>query len=94
MFDTFEGFTEADADSEKRRGYTKNNQAGYFSDTSVKQVLDKMVYPDNCIIKKGFFPDTAEGIQEEFAFVNIDADLYEPILSGLEWFYPRMARGG
>ena len=26
--------------------------------------------------------------------MNLDADLYEPILAGLEFFYPKMVRGG
>lgn len=94
LFDTFEGFSEVDAVSERQRGYTDNNQTGYFSDTSVQQVLNKMAFPNKCIVKKGFFPDTAEEIDENFVFVNIDVDLYEPILSGLRWFYPRMVSGG
>ena len=94
LFDTFEGFSEVDAVSERQRGYTDNNQTGYFSDTSVQQVLNKMSFPNKCIVKKGFFPDTAEEIDENFVFVNIDVDLYEPILSGLRWFYPRMVSGG
>ena len=26
----------------------------------------------------------------QFCFVSIDADLYEPILSGLQFFYPKL----
>jgi O-methyltransferase len=53
-----------------------------------------MKYPDNCVIKKGYFPETAEGVEEQFAFVSIDADLYEPIYQGLVYFYPRLEKGG
>jgi O-methyltransferase len=53
-----------------------------------------MPYPENCIIKKGYFPDTAKDIDECFAFVSINTDLYEPIYQGLCWFYPRLLRGG
>ena len=57
-------------------------------------VLNKLPNPDMCIIKKGYFPDTVNGIDDEFCFVNLDFDLYKPILAGLEYFYPRMVKGG
>ena len=47
-----------------------------------------------CMIRKGFFPETVEDIEDSFCFVNLDADLYAPTISGLRWFYPRMERGG
>lgn len=53
-----------------------------------------MVNPERCIIKKGFFPETAEGIDETFIFVSLDMDLYQPMLEGLRYFYPRMEKGG
>lgn len=31
---------------------------------------------------------------EKFIFVNLDFDLYLPILAGLQFFYPRLAPGG
>jgi len=45
-------------------------------------------------IKKGYFPETFDLENEVFAFVSIDADLYDPIKSGLEIFYPRLSKGG
>jgi O-methyltransferase len=58
-----------------------------FSRTNVELVLHKMKYKENCIIKKGFFPETAKGLEDTFAFVSIDADLYEPIYNGLIYLY-------
>jgi O-methyltransferase len=49
---------------------------------------------ENCIIKKGYFPETAHEFEDTFAFVSIDVDLYEPIYNGLAYFYPRLERGG
>ena len=47
------------------------------------------------MIRKGFFPETTKGLEENrYQFVSLDADLYSPILAGLEYFYPRMCRGG
>lgn len=94
LFDTFQGFNKKDIEIEKRNNYSAGNQD--FSDTSVEVVLSKMRYPKNCIIKKGFFPDTARDIDinVRFCFVSIDADLYDPILNGLYFFYPKLEKGG
>lgn len=92
LFDTFEGFSNTDIAIEKQKEYSKGNQD--FSKTSIDLVLKKMKYPDNCIIKKGFFPDTANDVSEQFCFVSIDADLYEPIYNGLQFFYPKLVKGG
>lgn len=54
-----------------------------------------MPYREKCIIRKGYFPDTAVGFEnEQYAFVNIDVDLYKPIMAGLEYFWPRMVENG
>lgn len=92
LFDTFEGFDERDQirEDEENRHHTKLD----FTDTSVEFVLEQMIYPNNCIIKKGWFPKSASGIEEKFAFVRLDMDLYEPIYAGLEFFYPLMEKGG
>lgn len=94
LFDTFEGFSEQDCQIEMVRGYADRNKEGYFSDTTEEMVMKKMEYPNNCRIYKGFFPDSAYGIDEEFCFVSLDADLYAPTLAGLEFFYSRLVEGG
>lgn len=92
LFDTFEGFDEKDIQAEKKLGLNDANQD--FSNTSVDKVLQLMPFPKQCIIKKGFFPDTAAGIEDSFVFVSLDTDLYEPIYQGLIYFYPRLEKGG
>ncbi len=92
LFDTFEGFDQRDAEADRAGKFSSGTQD--FSQTSEKLVLSKMERPENCIIRKGWFPDTAEGIDDRFCFVSIDADLYQPILAGLEFFYPRLNHGG
>ncbi|HBI61850.1 MAG TPA: methyltransferase, partial [Lachnospiraceae bacterium] len=94
LFDTFEGFSMTDCDTEIKRGYAEQNRAGYFSNTTEQIVMEKMEYPSMCRICKGFFPDSAEWVEDEFCFVNLDADLYAPTLAGLEFFYPRLVKGG
>ena len=93
LFDTFEGFDERDLKSETND--VKENGIGHLNDTSIEIVMNKMLYPKNVIIKKGWFPESAVGLDnEKLCFVNLDPDLYEPILAGLEFFYPKMVKGG
>lgn len=94
LFDTFEGFAESDTEKELASGYAKKNRSGYFSNTSEEIVMEKMRYPEQVEIRKGFFPQTAEGLEDRFCFVNLDADLYAPTIAGLRYFYPRMVDGG
>jgi O-methyltransferase len=92
LFDTFEGFASVDVAIDKKNGYSSFDQD--FSETSVNYVLSKMQKPENCIVKKGYFPDTAKDIEDCFVFVSLDTDLYEPIYQGLIYFYPRLVKGG
>jgi O-methyltransferase len=92
LFDTFEGFDERDITKEKQNDFSKGDQN--FSDTNINMVLKQMPFPDKCIVKKGYFPETAKGMDENFVFVSIDADLYDPIYAGLNYFYDRLVAGG
>ncbi len=92
LFDTFEGFNEKEVYKEKIRG---NMTLTYdFANTTIDKVLSIMPHNNNCIIKKGFFPDTTIDIDDVFAFVSLDTDLYDPIYAGLNYFYPRLSKGG
>lgn len=94
LFDTFEGFPEQDINYEMENSLL-TNRVGMLENTSVEYVLDKMPCRENCVIRQGYFPDTANGLENErYAFVNIDVDLYKPILAGLEYFWPRMVDNG
>jgi len=96
LFDTFEGFDDKDIVVEFKNKFSSATVTNkeVFSDTSVDLVLKAMKYPQKCIVKKGFFPQTAEGLEDKFCLVSLDADLYEPILQGLKFFYPRLEKGG
>ncbi len=94
LFDTFKGFDQRDLNVEEQLGYNTINYEK-FNDTNIELVMKKMAHKNNVVIKKGWFPDSVVGVEDEtFCFVLIDADLYQPIYEGLHWFYPRLAKGG
>lgn len=44
---------------------------------------------------KGNFPETAKSVKnKKFSFVNLDVDIYKSTLESLNFFYPRMNKGG
>jgi len=92
LFDTFEGFDSRDVANEQQKSFSTGAQD--FSDTSVRAVLNLMPFPSKCVPVKGFFPESAKGIDDRFVFVSLDADLYEPIYAGLNFFYPLLVKGG
>jgi hypothetical protein len=101
LFDTFEGFDQRDIIVEQSQGFSISKyDAGYFSDDgfSIKNLLSKMPHSDRVIIHKGYFPASVVGDKqledERFIFVNLDFDLNNPTLAGLNFFYPRIVSGG
>ena len=92
LFDTFEGFDSRDVVGEKAENFSSGEQD--FSDTSIASVLSQMPFPDKCIPMKGFFPEPASALEDPFVLVSLDADLYQPIYAGLNFFYPKLVSGG
>jgi O-methyltransferase len=92
LFDTFEGFDNRDVSKEIEKSFSSGEQD--FSDTSIEGVLKLMPNSLQCRAIKGFFPESARDINDNFVFVSLDADLYEPIHNGLKFFYPKLVKGG
>ncbi len=54
-----------------------------------------MPHKEKCIVREGFFPETAIGLEDKkFCLISLDCDLYQPIYDGLNFFYPRLVKGG
>jgi O-methyltransferase len=95
LFDTFEGHNENDIINDKKLNYISDSFSKKKSaNTSIELVLSKMINKEMCIVRKGYFPETAKDIEDNFCFVNIDVNLYVPIYEGLKYFYPRTVDGG
>lgn len=87
LFDTFEGLPKT---SGKDKYFDKGEY--YASLEDVKNFLKeyKRVY-----FYKGIFPNTAQKlINPKFSFVHLDVDLYKSTKESLEYFYPKMVKGG
>ncbi|WP_373266124.1 TylF/MycF/NovP-related O-methyltransferase [Hungatella hathewayi] len=91
LFDTFSGFDERDI---KKESLYSSAKTGDYSLTSEEAVLSKMRYPENCVVHKGYFPDTAAELADQYGFVNLDLDLYEPTKNGLLYFSAHMETCG
>ena len=99
LFDTFSGFDQRDKNDGidvLQSGDTASlyDACDYLEATTVDLVMKKMKFPEKCIIKQGYFPETAEGIDDKFVFVSIDVDLYKPTLEGLRFFWEKMVKNG
>lgn len=99
LFDTFSGFDERDLTTERSLDNelffnSIYNSKALFSAANEQVVLKRMLHPKKCILKKGYFPETTIGVEDQFCFVNLDMDLYKPMLAGLQFFYKKMCSGG
>lgn len=100
LYDTFESFNSEEYMSEveeiKEFENFREELKSVFKYTSVEKVLGIMPYSENCIVRKGYFPESVEenDKEERFAFVSLDVDLEQSTYAGLCFFIPRLSEGG
>ncbi|MGE3776517.1 MAG: TylF/MycF/NovP-related O-methyltransferase [Pirellulaceae bacterium] len=88
LFDTFEGLPES---SDQDRGVHREHQYA-CSLESVQKFLEGYA---NIHYFPGIFPASAANVPDQrYSFAHFDVDLYEGTKGCLEYFYPRMIRGG
>lgn len=94
LFDTMEGFDDRDLAMELEMGFTTVKKNDYLY-AKEDYLMARLPHPDMVTLKKGWFPETAFDIEDEtFSLVYMDAGLYQPTFTGLEFFFPRMNPGG
>ena len=98
IFDSFEGLSEPSTqDVPERTAATideKFQQAGAFQG-SLETVKSTLRDFPRIEYHRGWIPQSFEGIPEkQYKFVHLDLDLYVPIKGSVEYFYPRMVKGG
>jgi len=95
IFDSFEGlsdFKDEDKQKYKKIDYKKRQDEFSCDIDTVKSNLS-----DFSFIKyyKGWIPDRFKEVENQnFSFVHIDVDMYEPIKDCISFFYPRLEKGG
>ncbi len=94
LFDTFEGYYSQEAEKEVSDQNCGQALLNAYKDAAVEDVIKKLPYPDKAIIKKGFFLESLEGLEDNFSFVSIDVSFEDTTLEGLRYFYPRLNEGG
>ncbi len=92
LFDTFQGMPAVNPSTDG------HFQEGEFADGTMETVRTYLADWPKVHLHPGVFPQSAAGLSSDgnlrFKFVHLDVDLYLSTLHGLEWFYPRMERGG
>lgn len=92
LFDTFEGLPTVTDEDDRKDGKVHFYQGMYPA--SYEEVKAYLSLP-NTIVYKGLFPQTGEPVKDKkFSFVHLDVDIYQSTKKSLEFFYPRMSRGG
>ncbi len=100
LFDTFCGFDERDITEKENinSGEFIKKVDNFSNVSSLDTVLSRIAWRKNVTVFKGYFPETAVNnpmVEDKtYAFVDLDMDLYKPIKAGLEFFWPRLAKGG
>lgn len=84
LFDTFEGIPENDRHGKHKRG------------DFPAEFLDVLKFLDNplAVFHRGKFPEVLPPEGTAFAFVHVDADIYQSTLAAIDYFGPRMVPGG
>ena len=86
LFDSFQGFAPDSGAGEAFQAAHEN--------TSAAQVLSALPYPEQAVVKPGFFPESLDGLEETFCLVSLDVDFEGATLEGLRYFCPRLSPGG
>jgi len=91
LFDTFEGFDVRDL-----KGRDAQFEKSSFADTSLEAVKEVVQGGPNTIFVKGYFPESLKEIDSvgELILVHVDCDLEKPIAAALDYFYPKIKKGG
>lgn len=89
LFDTFDGLPELSAEDSVAQ-FQKGNFSALY-----EQVVSYLSDCENITMYPGIFPATAASISDkQFSFVHCDVDVYKSMRDCLEFFYPRLSRGG
>ena len=88
LIDTFEGFPELS-------NFDPSNLSNMFKDNSFQRIETLFSDFPNVKVVKGKIPDILQEFDNKnFSLIYCDCDLYKPTLDSLNYFYPKLCRGG
>lgn len=100
IFDSFRGLSEPSIEDDIPAGHANAeslavmSQKGAFA-ASLKHVQHNLKAFPEIEFHPGWIPASFAGLPERtYKFVHVDVDLYDPTLACVEFFYPRLTRGG
>ena len=98
-FDSFEGLDETvKLDLELGGGHDHRKTIGGFSNTSYEGLVERVRrfgLESTVSVVRGYFQDTLiRYANHRFCFVHLDCVIYESYKQCLEFFYPRLVKGG
>jgi O-methyltransferase len=104
-FDSFAGLsqpvaadthlTDDDVDSYALKLKLKRQWRKGYLTCGIEVAVERLMDFSFCRLIKGWIPDSFSQIgAEQFRFVHIDVDIFQPTLDSLKFFYPRMVSGG
>ncbi len=89
IFDTFNGLPGLSSKDNSKQFYE-----GQYS-SEMKKVMDYLKEYGGLKFHRGIFPLTSLLVRNKvFSFVHLDLDLHDSTLDALNFFYPRMNKGG
>lgn len=89
LFDTFNGLPDPGI-NDNPRDYSRGDYA-----FTLKAVSERLAGYSNVKFYEGLFPETSKPVEyNRFSLVHLDVDLYQSTMDCLNFFYPRMNRGG
>lgn len=95
LFDTFQGQPNNGIEEIDTKEYVDFIQRVRLDNTSLEVVQSRLGNAVNVEYHVGYFPQTATNLESKrFALVHLDADQYQSIKDGCEFFFPRISPGG
>lgn len=95
LFDSFEGISDPVPGKDSIKTAFRDSQTERLFSSDYEAAKKRFEPFDNVHIMKGWIPDRFPEVADRtFCLIHIDVDMYQPTLDSLEFFYPRLSKGG
>lgn len=96
LFDSFQGLSSPSSlDRDVGDAVIPWSEGGGDLSTSEATLRHNLACYDSVVVFPGWIPERFKEVSDkQFRLVHIDVDLYQPTRDSLEFFYPRLVKGG